>query len=387
MRSKRELLWVADAPIPEDIRRAIGRSWEVTAFRPDAPLREQTASRPLTLVYPNGWAGDTDRLGRIAEELASGPAVAVFLLPAEERRAWDLLAGREGPFVCVEQGCGPEELAARLHCAADLQPAISALRARAGSAGDESGRGADLTEEMRLAARLQRDFLPSRLPEVGAARFGVLFRPATWVSGDLYDVVRLDETHVGFYIADAVGHGLPAALLTMFIKHGLQTKRIVGNTYEILPPHVSFEGLNRDICEQNLSDCQFCTAVYCVLDTADNRLTFSRAGHPDPVVIHPDGGVEPLACKGSLLGVFPEETYESRQVQLSAGDRVVLYSDGAERALFGPDGPSDGFREALAPWAGVPREEMVHDLTERVDRSRSAGEPDDATIVVMDVGE
>ncbi|HAU37257.1 MAG TPA: hypothetical protein DCX07_06020, partial [Phycisphaerales bacterium] len=106
------------------------------------------------------------------------------------------------------------ELAARLDAAAALQPTIVRLRdelAAARQASDKAERTfVELGEEMRLAARLQRDFLPRRLPEVGPARFGVLYRPATWVSGDIYDILRLDETHVGFYVADAVGHGMPA---------------------------------------------------------------------------------------------------------------------------------------------------------------------------------
>src|SRR5580698_3113148 len=68
-----------------------------------------------------------------------------------------------------------------------------------------------LDEELRLAARLQQDFLPKTLPRLGPVRFQTLYRPAGYVSGDLYDVFRLDEKHVGFYVADAVGHGVPAA--------------------------------------------------------------------------------------------------------------------------------------------------------------------------------
>src|SRR5277367_1401228 len=66
-----------------------------------------------------------------------------------------------------------------------------------------------LDEELRLAARLQQDFLPKSLPQIGSIHFHTLFRPAGYVSGDLYDVTRLDEAHVGFYMADAVGHGMP----------------------------------------------------------------------------------------------------------------------------------------------------------------------------------
>ena len=96
-----------------------------------------------------------------------------------------------------------------------------------------------IDEEMRLAARLQQDFLPKTLPQVGPVRFHTLFRPAGYVSGDLYDVMRLDETHVAFYMADAVGHGMPAALLTMFIKNALVTKEINPNGYRLLPPSES----------------------------------------------------------------------------------------------------------------------------------------------------
>src|SRR5258706_5028608 len=66
-----------------------------------------------------------------------------------------------------------------------------------------------LDEELRLAARIQQDFLPKILPQVGRVHFHTLFRPAGYVSGDLYDVMRLDEEHIGFFLCDAVGHGMP----------------------------------------------------------------------------------------------------------------------------------------------------------------------------------
>ena len=66
--------------------------------------------------------------------------------------------------------------------------------------------------------------------------FHTLFRPAGYVSGDLYDVARLDERRIGFYVADAVGHGMPAALLTMFIKHALVTKEVRGGVAAAAAP-------------------------------------------------------------------------------------------------------------------------------------------------------
>src|SRR5687767_8776901 len=114
-----------------------------------------------------------------------------------------------------------------------------------------------LDEEMRLAARLQQDFLPKHLPQIGPVHFHTLFRPAGYVSGDLYDVMRLDETHVGFYIADAVGHGMPAALLTMFMKNALVTKQIDPSGYRLLPPAQTMARLNDSLVSQNLSHATF----------------------------------------------------------------------------------------------------------------------------------
>src|SRR5215213_10977953 len=110
-----------------------------------------------------------------------------------------------------------------------------------------------IDEELRLAARLQQDFLPKELPEVGNVRFHTLYRPAGYVSGDLYDVMRLDERRVGFYLADAVGHGVPAALLTMFVKQALQTRELIdrGPGYRLLDPSEALRRLNARLIDQD----------------------------------------------------------------------------------------------------------------------------------------
>ncbi|HEY1685253.1 MAG TPA: SpoIIE family protein phosphatase, partial [Tepidisphaeraceae bacterium] len=124
-----------------------------------------------------------------------------------------------------------------------------------------------LDEELRLASRLQRDFLPKNFPELGPVRFHVLFRPAGYVSGDIYDVIRLDENHVGFYVADAVGHGIPAALLTMFLKRALVTKEILPSGYRLLPPSESLAQLNQCLVDQGLAHTTFATALYGMINT------------------------------------------------------------------------------------------------------------------------
>src|SRR4051812_33383192 len=133
-----------------------------------------------------------------------------------------------------------------------------------------------LDEELRLAARLQQDFLPKTLPQIGQVHFHTLFRPAGYVSGDLYDVMRLDEFNIGFYMADAVGHGVPAALLTMFIKNALITKHINADGYRSLAPSEVMNNLNQLLIEQHLSASTFATAVYGMINVKTHVVTFSR---------------------------------------------------------------------------------------------------------------
>ena len=246
-----------------------------------------------------------------------------------------------------------------------------------------------IDEELRLAARLQRDFLPKSMPEVGPVRFHTLFRPAGYVSGDLYDVMRLDERHVGFYLADAVGHGVPAALLTMFVKQALQTKEIMpgGEGYRLLEPAEALRRLNNRLIDQNLSQSTFATALYGTIDVDTLQMTVSRAGHPSPIVLRANGGAEPLEPEGSLLGIFADETYGSCTTRLRPGDRVVVYTDGVEVAFWGTAGiDTDKWHEELMGYRKLTAEQLLAEFSDRLDRETGSLAPkDDLTIIIAEV--
>jgi serine phosphatase RsbU (regulator of sigma subunit) len=244
-----------------------------------------------------------------------------------------------------------------------------------------------LDEELRLAARLQQDFLPKTLPQVGTVRFHTLFRPAGYVSGDLYDVMRLDEHHVGFYLADAVGHGMPAALLTMFLKNALVTKQITSDGYRLVPPSQSMAKLNDALVDQNLSQATFATALYGSIDTHTLRMTFSRGGHPGPILLTSSGTLQPLEAEGSLLGIFPQETFSETTVQLQRGDRVFLFTDGIE-VVFTDDQTMDTqrWRDELFARRHLTTEQLLADFAEHVDRESGSLTPkDDLTMIVMEI--
>ena len=103
---------------------------------------------------------------------------------------------------------------------------------------------AEVDQDMRLASRLQQEFLPQTLPQIDGFRFSVVYRPASWVSGDIYDIARIDEKHVSFYVADAVGHGMAASLMTMFVHRAIRNKEIDRSGYRILSPSETLQILN-----------------------------------------------------------------------------------------------------------------------------------------------
>ncbi len=245
----------------------------------------------------------------------------------------------------------------------------------------------EVNEEMHLAARLQRDFLPKSLPELPGLKFTTVFRPATWVSGDIYDIMRLDEEHVGFYVADAVGHGMPAALLTIFIKRALITKRITGHNYELVDPGEALMMLNNDLLNQHLSDFQFVTCCYGILNYKTLELRIANGGHPMPLRIDCNHLNHELDVRGSLLGVFDNQSWETQTFQLHQGDKLLLYSDGVELA-FTNEGPESTlqFRHEFAYLSNLDIESMCNQLAQIIDMEEGSLHPrDDVTIVGLQI--
>ena len=188
----------------------------------------------------------------------------------------------------------------------------------------------NLAEQLRMAGLVQRDFLPASLPDSDKIQWATIYLPAEWVSGDLYDIVRIDEQHIGFYVADAIGHSMPAALLTIFLKQALVMRETLENSYRIFSPAEVMKNLNVRMAGQKLSGYQFATCCYCLLNIDTLELTYARAGHPYPLLLRQGSEPRQLEVRGSLLGIFQQTEYTQQTVQLQRGDKLLLYSDGAE---------------------------------------------------------
>lgn len=341
--------------------------------------------------------GHSDAAGATAvmdiAENAGVPVVA--LVDATNRLREDLqFAGA----LVLDASADPVRVWSALQGVLHRQDEINRLKSEAALTqrfqGGLKGEIARMHEELQLAALVQREFLPRETPIVHGVEFACMWRPTNYVSGDIYDVIQLDEDRVGIFIADAVGHGVPAALMTMVISRSLTTRDIDDAGVHVLPPSDVMKRLNTEMIRRQGRSTRFATAVYAVIDCRSRTLRLAGAGHPPPLLLRRDGTTFPLETSGGLLGVFDDENYDEVEVELEFDDRLLFYTDGFEQA-FGTMTerhnrrlPTTQYRrefDRLRDWPSAAA--MVDTINQRIDdQAGSLHQVDDLTLICVHVG-
>jgi serine phosphatase RsbU (regulator of sigma subunit) len=194
--------------------------------------------------------------------------------------------------------------------------------------------------ERTIAQTLQRSLRPGALPSVPGLSAAVRFRPAgegVELGGDFYDLYEAGGGAYAALIGDVQGKGPDAAAVTALARHTLRA----GAAYEASPSGV-LALLHKALREQR-ADGRFCTVAHAHLRLGDGRMVVDLAcgGHPLPLVIHPDGLVEPVGQLGTLLGTDIEPQLYDVTLELGPGDVLLLYTDGVtevrrrRREVFG----------------------------------------------------
>jgi len=323
------------------------------------PVRDWMSPQPYTIHPDAGWE----------EAVSSLERLRVRHLPVvEDGKLVGIVTARQ--LIAQRANHLNEVVGARTR---ELRQANDALLAR----------DAEVTHYIKAAARLQKRLvLPQAPPDWPEVAWGIHYAPLDPLGGDLYGFARPDDDHLGVLIADASGHGIPAAMVAIL------TRLAFADAAKHTPrPGEVLAAMNRRL--QDMADERFVTAFYGVLNRQTRRFTYANAGHPFPLRYSARAGkCQELSARGFVLGVMPDEVYAERAVELEAGDRLCLFTDGVadcrdERgATFGHDRVGELLGTLAQKRAAAITEAYQRELTE----FRGAAKPvDDMTLVVAEV--
>lgn len=233
--------------------------------------------------------------------------------------------------------------------------------------------------ELGLAREIQLSLLPDRPPNTPELELAAINVPSSEVGGDYYDYLQLEDQRLALILADVSGHGLSAALLTASMRIGF---RILAR--EDAEPAAIARRLSAVLFESTPAN-QYVAAVIVVLDLQTGTARYTNAGHVPPLLVQ-GGKVDRMMGGGVPLGVFANSAYESRDVQLTTGALLALYTDGISEAedRHGDQFGIDGMEEVLTNHRSADPRQVLNQvrLAVRRHRGRRGGHQDDITLVV-----
>jgi serine phosphatase RsbU (regulator of sigma subunit)/ABC-type transporter Mla MlaB component len=241
-----------------------------------------------------------------------------------------------------------------------------------------------LRRDLARAEIIQRALLPHAPPEIEHFCVQSVYRPGRYVGGDLYDVCRLDARHVVLYVADATGHGVTAAMLSVLFKNRLTM--VDEATGAPLAPAEVLAAANRALVSAVDTPGLFLTAAYCLLDTETGMVRLASAGHPPVVHATAAGETRLLRRTGPALGLSTAATYDETGFRFGQGDRLLLYTDG----LFHEGGSLDAERLGELLRSEPAADDLLGELLRMAAESNAAAagsvdDPDDVTALLLDV--
>ena len=241
----------------------------------------------------------------------------------------------------------------------------------------------EIEEDLVLAARVQQSLAPKSLVW-GNAHVETYYHPVRTIGGDFGLVSPMNEDFLNLLVCDVSGHGIGSALVANRIYAETMTQLRNG-----APLGAMLRQLNRFVMHNIGSSVFFFTIAAAQLDRAGRRLLFAGAGHPPGMIAH--DGAEPrlLESRSMVLGALPDAVgaEATLDVNLEAGDRVVLYTDGITD-VFDSDGEMlgiEGVQKIVRETSLLPFKQMKHGILDRVAEWRDGPPTDDVSLVLVEV--
>ncbi len=234
--------------------------------------------------------------------------------------------------------------------------------------------------QLEVARQVQLELLPESDPKIGNFDVSAYIFPAEEVSGDYYDWVRVFDDQIGIVVADAVGKGIPAALLMSFLRASLRSCVQVGYA-----PHVAMSMVS-NLLRGSIRDNQFITAVYGMLDSTNRTFVFSNAGHNPPLLIKPGGEYRFVEYGDLPLGMFADLHYHQHFIRFEDDQVMVIYTDGITEATS-PNGEEYGqerFAKRVLDGIELPAKKLIDHIRKGIsDFTERKFLDDDGTLFII----
>jgi sigma-B regulation protein RsbU (phosphoserine phosphatase) len=243
-----------------------------------------------------------------------------------------------------------------------------------------------LEHEVSIAHEVQQQLFPSVFPSAPGLELAAICQPARVVSGDYYDFIQLDSTHVGMAVADISGKGIYAALLMASLQAALRSMALSdghGSTADLI------SRVNTHLF-RNTSEDRYATLFYAVYNSKDKTLTYTNAGHLAPLLVC--GGtneVQLLDQGGTVVGLFENPGYTERTVEISPGSLLVVFSDGITEPenVYGEEFGIQRLKAEVLRQKDLPVARLADDLISAAEQwAGTPDQADDMTVVIARMG-
>lgn len=241
-----------------------------------------------------------------------------------------------------------------------------------------------IESELKIAHNIQMSFLPKALPHLPGKtgiEISARLEPAREIGGDLYDYSLIDDDNLFFAVGDVSDKGIPAALFMAVTKTLLKAVAETG-----MDPSEILRRCNVELCGEN--DSMMFVTVFCgIVNLRTGRLKYSNAGHEPPIIVRRGGQPEQLSVPaGFLLGVEEESSYQTMEIELEPGDRLIVYTDGVTEAVNagGEMYSQANLMAAARSCSSLCAEEIAKEILGSVEQfSSGVSQADDITVLAL----
>ncbi len=236
-----------------------------------------------------------------------------------------------------------------------------------------------LEHELINASKVQKALLVQRAPHIEHLQITAVNLPSKIVSGDLYDILRYDQHTVGLAIGDVSGKGAPAALTMVLVLAGLRSQK----QFFMTACDIVYR-LNNLLFESTTEN-NYVTFFYAVVNTENQKIIYTNAGHNAPILLRKDGEIVRLQTGGIVIGFLQNFEYRQEELNFTPGDILLLYTDGITEAM---NAKNEEFgEERLIATLKANKDKNVYDIRKAIIQevqkfSARKAQDDDMTLLV-----